>query len=89
MAFAETFSGYFADFGEAVTFGTSTVTALVDMPALEMIDVLARDILITVPEADVTGVAAGSAATVRGVSYTVRAVVPEGSGLASIFVSKP
>lgn len=83
----EQLAGYFADFGEPVVLGTTTATAIVDMPAIETLDALARDLLVTLPAADAVGLAQGDACTIRAVSYTVRAVVPEGSGLVSVFVS--
>lgn len=85
----EHLDGYFNDFGESVVFGTSTTTAIVDMPTIEMVDALAREVLLTVPEVDVSGVSAGSTVTVRAVAYKVRTVAPDGSGLVQIAVTKP
>jgi hypothetical protein len=85
----EHLAGYFVDFGEPVIVGTSTASAIVDMPTVDMIDVLGRDLVITVPEADVPGVAAGDPVTMRAASYTVRSVLSDGQGLATIVVSKP
>ena len=85
----EQLAGYFVDFGETVVVGTSTATAIVDMPTVDMIDALGRDLVVTVPEADVPGAAAGDPVTLRAATYTVRSVLSDGAGLATIVVSKP
>jgi hypothetical protein len=85
----EQLAGFFMDFGETVIVGTSTATAIVDMPTIDMVDALGRDLIVTVPEADVPGVAQGDSVTLRATSYTVRSVLSDGQGLASIVVTKP
>lgn len=85
----EHMDGYFVDWGESVVFGTSTSTVLVDMPTIEQLDSLAKEVVITAKDADVSAVVSGSSAIVRGATYTVRAVLPDGSGMTSIYVSKP
>lgn len=85
----EQLAGYFVDFGETVIVGTSTAACIVDMPTVDMIDTLGRDLVLTVPEADVPGVAAGDSVTLRATSYTVRTVLSDGQGVASIVVTKP
>jgi hypothetical protein len=85
----EQLAGYFMDFGETVIVGTSTASCIVDMPTVDMVDALGRDLVLTVPEADVPGVAAGDAVTLRAATYTVRAVLSDGQGVASIMVTKP
>ncbi len=85
----EQLEGYFTDFGEAVVVGTSTGTAIVDMPTVEMVDAYAREVTITAVAATFPAAAQGQTSTVRGVSYTVRTVAPDGSGLVQIQVTKP
>lgn len=85
----EQLAGYFVDFGEPVIVGTSTASAIVDMPTVDMIDALGRDLVVTVPESDVPGVAAGDSVTLRATSYTVRSVLSDGQGVATILVTKP
>ena len=88
LTMVEHFAGYFADFGEAVTFGTSTATVIVDLPTVEMVDALVKDVAVTATETDVSGVKAGDSMTIRGVAYKVRAVVPDGAGLVNLIASK-
>ena len=85
----EQLAGYFLDFGETVVVGTSTATAIVDMPTIDMVDALGRDLVLTVPEADVPGAAQGDPVTLRSATYTVRSVLSDGQGVASIVVTKP
>jgi predicted RecA/RadA family phage recombinase len=85
----EQLAGYFVDFGETVVVGTSTATCIVDMPTVDMVDAIGRDLVLTVPEADVPGVAQGDSVTLRATAYTVRTVLSDGQGVASIVVTKP
>jgi hypothetical protein len=85
----EQLAGYFVDFGETVIVGTSTASCIVDMPTVDMVDALGRDLVLTVPEADVPGVAAGDSVTLRATAYKVRSVLSDGQGVASILVTKP
>lgn len=87
--FAEAFSGYFVDFGETVVIGTSTGTAIVDAAVDEFSRVLASAVILTAAATEFPAAAAGQSATVRGVSYTVRTVEPDGTGIVSLRVSKP
>jgi hypothetical protein len=84
----EQLAGYFADFGEDVVIGTSSGVVIVDMPTIESADSLARDVLITAAASDFPSAAQGQAVTLRGVSYTVRTVAPDGSGLVTIEVTR-
>jgi hypothetical protein len=85
----EQLAGFFLDFGETVIVGTSTATCIVDMPTIDMIDTLGRDLIVTVPEAEVPAAAAGDSVTLRAVSYKVRSVLSDGQGLATLVVTKP
>lgn len=85
----EQLAGYFADFGESVVIGTTTATAIVDLPTIEAADALARDVLVTAAAADFPSAAQGDSVTIRAVSYTVRTVAPDGTGLVNIEVTKP
>jgi hypothetical protein len=89
MAFSESFAGYFEDFGESVSIGTSTALGIVDAGVDEFNRVLASAVVVTAVVADFPAIAAGQAATIRGVTYTVRAVEPDGTGMMLVKVSKP
>jgi hypothetical protein len=89
MAFVEQLAGYFADFGETVAVGTSTAPAIVDMAVDEFNRVLTSAVVVTAIASDYPSAAAGQVATIRGVSYTVRSVEPDGTGIVTIRVSRP
>ncbi len=86
---AEALDGFFVDFGETVVLGTTTGTGIVDAPVDVYNQVLASGLELTVIADRIAGVAAGQGATVRGVSYTVRSVEPDGTGLAVVRLTKP
>ena len=94
MSFTEHLDGYFADFGENVVVGTSTATAIVDAPPGVALDLMAREISITM-RSDVVvdiGAARGDAVTIRGVGFRVRTIEHDqtnGQGLTEIGVTKP
>lgn len=85
----EAFAGYMTDFGEAVVFGTSTTTAIFDLPSAEFSDVIVNDPRLYCISTEVSSVASGQSAIVRGVSYTVRTVEPDGTGLTIMTLTTP
>ena len=85
----EQLAGYFTDFGEAITFGASTFTAIVDVPTLEYDTALSAPLQLTAIAADIGALAKGSSITVRGTVYTVRQVQPDGTGLVTITATTP
>lgn len=89
MTFAERFESYFAEFGEAVVVGTTTGTVIVDAAVDEYNRVLAGAVVLTATATDFPSAAQGDAVTLRGTSYTVRSVEPDGTGIVFLKVSKP
>lgn len=89
MSFVEHLASYFVDFGEAFTVGTTTATGIVDMPTRPTFDAVVREVSVTVPLAAVPGAGQGQAAVVRGVSYTVRSVEDDGTGVGILVLTKP
>lgn len=95
----EQLAGYFADFGEAVTWSGGTFDALFDLPVLMTNDQMAAaryssDVLSQAPQltailADIGALAAGDTVTIRSTAYTVRTVEPDGTGLVLITVTTP
>ena len=89
MSFVEQLDGYFLDFGETVVMGTTTATGIVDAPVDAYNGVLANAMDVTIIADRITGVATNDSATIRGVSYTVRSIEPDGTGLALVRLTRP
>ena len=89
MSFVEMLPGYFEDFGEEITAGTSTFTAIVDVPVTDGLDTLYAAPVLTAIASDIGALAAGDSVAVRSTTYTVRTVEPDGTGLVLIRISKP
>jgi hypothetical protein len=85
----EQLAGYFTDFGETVTFGAATFTAIIDVPTLDYDVALSAPLQLTAIAADIGALAKGSSITVRSVAYTVRQVQPDGTGLVTITATTP
>lgn len=77
MAFTETLSPLFADFGEAATLAGVAVRGMVNVESFDELDtVTQRTDFLLLPAAGVVP-AAGQAMVLRGVTYTVRQVLKE------------
>lgn len=91
MALTENLDVFLADFGVAVTDGTTTTTGVLDMPS-EVIAggmVITTDYALTVKASVYPNLKYGDALTVGGVSYTVREVRAQDDGQFSIvYLSK-
>ena len=85
----EVLSGYFTDFGEVVTWSGGSFTAIFDTPVNESGQVLSTTPILTAPSADIGALAAGDSVSVRGTTYTVRTVEPDGTGLTIITITTP
>ena len=82
MAFAETLSAYFADFGVSATVGGVAVTGIFDNAFGDVLGIVAG----TSPSLQIVSSAAPSAAVgdtvvVGGTSYTIAELQPDGTGL--------
>lgn len=89
MAFAETFSGYFADFGVDATIGAATVRGIFDADYGEGFGIVGgTQPVFRCASADVAAVSEGTAITINSVAYTARAVEPDGSGITLIRLEK-
>jgi hypothetical protein len=86
---AEALSGYFTDFGEVVTWTGGSFTAIFDVPVNEANQVLSTTPILTAPSVDIGALAAGDSVSVRGTTYTVRTVEPDGTGLTIITITTP
>lgn len=99
MSFSEPFSGYFADFGETVTWSGGSFDAIFDLPTLMtadqtsaskyVSDTLAQAPILTAVADDIGALAAGDTVTLRSVNYTVRTVEPDGTGMVLITMTTP
>lgn len=89
MAFAETFSGYFADYGVDATIGAATVRGIFDAAYSEGFGIVGgTQPVLRCATSDVSAVVEGTAITIGGVGYTARAVEPDGTGITLIRLEK-
>lgn len=91
MAFEESLDAFLADFGVAVTDGSTATTGVLDMPS-EVIAggmVITTDYALTIKSSVYPNLKYGDALTVDSVSYTVREVRAQDDGKFSIvYLSK-
>lgn len=89
MAFAETFSGYFADFGVNATIGAATVRGIFDAAYSEGFGMVGgSQPVFRCATAEVSSVVEGTDITINSVAYTARAVEPDGTGITLIRLEK-
>lgn len=79
------------DFGVAATIGGSTVNGIFDNEYIEVetgagVGVSLQQPRFTCRSADVLAVVEGTSATISGVSYTVRIVQPDGTGMTELIL---
>lgn len=79
------------DFGVAATIGGATVNGIFDNDFIEVetgagVGVALQQPRFTCRTADVSGVVEGTSATISGVSYTVRIVQPDGTGMTDLIL---
>jgi len=79
--FAEDFAPFFAEFGEVAVFGAQQVRGVFDTASASTLDVYGTQPVFTAATASLAGVAVGAGAVIRGVSYTVVGVEPDGTGI--------
>ena len=77
MAFADVFSPYFADFGEAATLAGVAVRGIVDVQSFEDLDSVAQRTDFLLQPTTAVSPAAGQSMVLRGTNYTVRQVLKE------------
>ncbi|RLC36254.1 hypothetical protein DRH27_05480 [Candidatus Falkowbacteria bacterium] len=81
-------SGYLATFGEVVTIGGGTCTAIFDYEYVEVNEVESKQPALTVLSTDATDAGHGDAVTVRGVGYTIISIQADGTGLVLLVLAK-
>ena len=92
MAFVEDLTPFFSDFGDDGVLSGQPVRGLLDNPVRELCGnlgggIVATEVSFLLPEAQVPSTIYGAALTVLGVNYTVRESLPDGNGLARLFLT--
>jgi len=90
---AEDLDLFFDDFGQSVTVGGATITAIFDNPYKEIDlqsgQVASRDPQLHCKTSDVTGATKGTTAVVDAVNYTVaEPPMPDGHGMTTLVLKK-
>lgn len=82
MAFSEDLTAFFADFGELATWGAYTAKVLVDSPTEDLLGgrVLSTDFKLTLPAAELPGIAKDGQVVIGSATYQVREVRLVGDG---------
>ena len=92
MAFAEDLAPFFAtsDFGSAATIGAATVNGILDTAYLEPLGnaVQGNAPVFLCRTADVASIAHGTSIVIAGVTYKVRGVEPDGTGVTLLRLEK-
>jgi len=88
MAFVEDLTPFFSEFGETCTVDGVQITAIVDSPYTQALDVATSAWSLTCRAADVTTVVFNDTATVRSVSYRVVGIEPDGTGVTVLRLEK-
>ena len=81
-------SGYITTFGESVTIGEVTLTAIFDYEYIEASAVESKQPVLTVLSSDVSTAAHGDPVTVRGVSYSIIGIQNDGTGMTDLVLVK-
>lgn len=90
MAFAETLTPFFADFGVDGTLAGQPVRVIFDAPADQMLGggLIAQVPQVQIASASVPADAEGLALVIPAGSYTVREHLPDGTGLSVLRLTK-
>lgn len=88
--FAETLADFMdaaTGFAEAVTIGGVSGAAIFDLPTVNEFGLMANtEPVLTVVAADFPAMAIGNAVTARSVSYTITALLPDGTGMTRVLL---
>lgn len=88
--FTEDLSAFFqpGDWAETVTVDGRTLNAVFDAAHVVDLDVAGVRPMLTCPAAAVDGVLVGAAAVVRGLSYIVREIQSDGTGVVALMLER-
>lgn len=84
MAFVESIDDYFNEFAKPATWQSQTVQVIFDNAYIESYNVRGTNPFVTVPLVNMPGVAVGQTMVVDSVTYTIRNILPDGTGIVQL-----
>ena len=88
MAFAETLSGYFADFGVTATLGGVAVTGIYDDAYADALGISGSGPSLLLPATSAASASLGASCVVGAISYTVSGIQPDGTGMTRLMLQE-
>ncbi len=88
MAFAESFAGYFADYGVNATIGAATVRGIFDDAYQDALGMGGTAPALICAASDVASATTGTALTINAVAYTVVSKQPDGTGMTRLVLQE-
>lgn len=86
--FVEALNDFFNDFAVTATWQSQSVQVIFDKAYLEGYGVAGINTFVTVPEANVPGIANAQTMVIDSVTYVVRNLIPDGTGMLQVELEK-
>lgn len=86
--FNEPIDDYFTDFAQTAIWQAQSVPVIFDRAYLENYGVAGSNPFVTVPEKNVIGIANAQSMVIASVTYLIRNVMPDGTGMLQVELEK-
>mgnify|MGYP001403029669 CR=1 FL=1 len=86
--FTENLAPFFSDFASAATLDGASVSGIFDNQYIDTLGIASRQPMFTLPTADAAAATTSSVLVVEGVTYRVRSIEPDGTGVTMLMLER-